>query len=154
VDVVTAVVVTVKVCVVAPAGTVTLVGTLATVLLELERVTTAPPVPAGDVRVTVPVPDWPPTTVLGVTAILLRAAGSGLIVKANVLLTPASEAVRVTGVELVTVPAVTVKVADVAPCGITTLAGTLAAEVTELERNTVMPSTPAAAVAVTVPVPV
>ena len=71
-----------------PAGTVTLAGTLAAVLLELESVTTAPPVPAAAVRVTVPVPVWLLTIVLGLTEMLLNAAGGGVMVTPNVLLTP------------------------------------------------------------------
>ena len=71
-----------------PCGTVIVVGTLAAAALELESDTTAPPVPAGPVRVTVPVPDWPLTIVPGLTEILLKAAGDGLTVRANVLLRP------------------------------------------------------------------
>jgi hypothetical protein len=59
----------------------------------------------------------------------------------------------VTGVEAVTVPVVTVNVADVAPCTTVTLEGTLAAVVLELESDTATPPVPAAAVRVTVPVP-
>ncbi len=57
-----------------------------------------------------------------------------------------------TGVAALTVPAVTVKVAEVCPCGIVTVAGTLAAVVLELESDTVTPPLPAAAVRLTVPV--
>jgi hypothetical protein len=57
--------VAVKVAVVAPAATVTDAGTwAAAVLLEL-RETTAPPVGAGPLRVTVPVEGLPPTTEVG-----------------------------------------------------------------------------------------
>ena len=51
-------------------------------------------------------------------------------------------------------PAVTVNVADIEPCGTVTLEGTLAAVVLELESDTDTPPVPAAAVRVTVPVPV
>ena len=71
-----------------PAGTVTLAGTLAAVPLELESVTTAPPVPAAAVRVTVPVPVWPLTIVLGLTETLLSAASGGVMVTPNVAFTP------------------------------------------------------------------
>ena len=84
----TVLVVTENVAEVEPGGTVIVVGTLAAAALELESDTTAPLVPAGPVRVTVPVPDWPLTIVPGLTEILLKAAGDGLTVRANVLLTP------------------------------------------------------------------
>ena len=80
--------VAVNVAEVDPAGTVTLAGTLAAVPLELESVTTAPPVPAAAVRVMVPVPVCPLTIVLGLTETLLNAAGGGVMVSPNVLLTP------------------------------------------------------------------
>ena len=67
----------------------TVVGTLAAAALELESDTIAPPVPAGPVRVTVPVPDWPPAIAPGVTEILFKAAGGGLTVRPKVLITPA-----------------------------------------------------------------
>lgn len=154
VEAVTVVVATVNVCEVAPAETVTLAGTVTDFVLELANETTTPPVGAADVRVTVPVPVCPPTMVLGLTFTLVSDGAGGLTVSAKVLLTPASEAVKVTGVEVVTLLLVTVKVADVEPCGITTLAGTPAAVVTELDKKTVKPSTPAAAVEVSVPVAV
>jgi hypothetical protein len=81
-------VVTENVADVEPCGTVTLEGTLAAVVLELESATAAPPLPAASVRLTVPVPDWPLTIVLGLTETLLRAAAGGLTVRPNVLLTP------------------------------------------------------------------
>ena len=55
---------TVKVAVVACAATVTVAGTVATAL-SLDSATTAPPVIAGLVRVTVPVEVVPPATLDG-----------------------------------------------------------------------------------------
>jgi hypothetical protein len=60
----TAVVVTVKVAVVAPAATVTLAGTVADALL-LDKLTAAPPVGAALLSVTVPVELEPPVTAAG-----------------------------------------------------------------------------------------
>jgi len=90
VDAATALVVTVKVALVAPAGTVTLEGTLATAVLLLESVTWAPPAGAGPLRVTVPVDDCaPPTTLAGFRASDERGGGAeGVTVSAAVLLTP------------------------------------------------------------------
>ena len=65
VDAVTACVLTVKLALLAPAGMVTLAGTLAAALL-LESVTWAPAAGAGPLRVTVPVDDCaPPVTLVG-----------------------------------------------------------------------------------------
>ena len=62
----TALVLTVKVALVAPAATVTLEGTWAAVVLLLERETWAPPEGAAPLSVTVPVEDCvPPVTLLG-----------------------------------------------------------------------------------------
>jgi hypothetical protein len=65
--VVTALVLTVKEAVVDPALTVTLEGTVATPGLSLVSETTAPPLGAGPLRVTVPVDVPPPTTVVGLS---------------------------------------------------------------------------------------
>jgi len=89
VDALTVPAVTVNVAVVAPEATVTLEGTVAAEVLELERATETPPVPAASVNVTVPVPVWPLTIVLGLTETLLSAAAGGLMVTLDdVLLTP------------------------------------------------------------------
>jgi hypothetical protein len=83
---------TLKVTDVAPCGTVTLEGTLATLGLELERETVTPPTPAVAVSLTVPVPDRPLRMTLGLTEMLLNAAGvaadGGLTVTPNVAVTP------------------------------------------------------------------
>ena len=57
-------VVTVKVAAVAPAGTVTLGGTVAAVVLSLDSETTTPPAGANEVNETVAVTGVPPTTVV------------------------------------------------------------------------------------------
>ncbi len=63
----TGVVVIVKVALVLPPGTVTVTGTAATDVLPLDNDTTAPPVGAGPLRVTVPVEVFPPATADGFT---------------------------------------------------------------------------------------
>ena len=55
---------------------------------------------------------------------------------------------------MVTLPAFTVKVAEVEPCATVTVEGTLAAVELELDSDTATPPAPAGAVRVTVPVPV
>src|ERR1700716_16842 len=79
VDAVTALVFTGNVALVAPAGTVTLEGTLAAPLL-LESMTCAPPAGAGPLSVTAPVEDsTPPTTLVGFRVSEERErAGGGL----------------------------------------------------------------------------
>lgn len=67
VDALTEVVVTVKLALVAPAGTVTLAGTVATAMLPLESVTIAPPEGAAALKVAVPVEEVGPTTLVGLT---------------------------------------------------------------------------------------
>jgi hypothetical protein len=143
--------VTGKVCEEAPEGTVTDVGTPAA-LLELESVTTIPPVPAAVVRVTVPTPDWPLVITPGLTETPLSAAGIGFTVRVAVLLRPAKEAVKVAGVDPLTAPVVIGKLCEVAPDGTVTVPGTPAA-VLELDSVTIAPPLPAAEVRVTVPVP-
>jgi hypothetical protein len=82
----TGLVVTLNVAVVAPAATVTLAGTCAAVVLLLDRVTTAPPVGACPVKVTVPVDEVPPITEVGLSA--TEATVGGVTVKVAVLATP------------------------------------------------------------------
>ena len=86
VDVVTALVLTVNNALLAPAGTVTLKGTLAAPL-SLVRSTCAPPVSAGPLNVTVPVEDCaPPVTLMGFSVSEERVGGS--TVSEAVLVTP------------------------------------------------------------------
>ena len=71
----TAVVVTGKLAVVAPAGTVTLAGRLATAGLALDSVTTVPPAGAAVPNVIVAVAEWPPTTGVGLRSSVSAAGG-------------------------------------------------------------------------------
>ena len=80
----TALAVTVNDALVAPAATVTLEGTCATVELLLETVTCAPPDGAGPVNVTVPVDDCePPTTLVGLSETEERDTDAGAENKSN-----------------------------------------------------------------------
>jgi hypothetical protein len=73
--VVTTLVVTVNVALVAPAATVTLAGVVDDVLLS-DSVTTAPPVGAAPFKVTVPVEGLPPNTLAGFMTTDESARGS------------------------------------------------------------------------------
>ncbi len=77
VDAATALVLTVNVALVAPAATATVDGTWATVVLLLESATVAPPAGAAPLRVTVPVEELPPTTLVGFSASDERVGGGG-----------------------------------------------------------------------------
>src|SRR5207247_4067575 len=126
---VTAVVVMEKFALSAPAATVTLAGTLATVVLLLDSVTMAPPTGAAVVSVTVPVLPAPPTTLVGLTVTedKLAGGGGGLTVSTAERETALKVPVIDSTVEAVTDVVVTVKVALVAPAATATLAGTVAA---------------------------
>jgi hypothetical protein len=65
VDAATTLVLVLNAALVAPAAIVTLEGTLAAVVLLLESVTCAPPAGAGPLRVSVPVEEFPPVTLVG-----------------------------------------------------------------------------------------
>jgi len=67
---------TVKVAEVAPCGTETLAGTVATAVFEEDSVTTTPPWPAAAVSVAVPVAVLPPRTAPGETLIVERRTGA------------------------------------------------------------------------------
>jgi len=75
VDVVTALVVIVKVALVAPWATDTVAGTVAAAL-PLDRETAKPPAGVGDVSVTVPCDEVPPVTLAGFTATAESDAGA------------------------------------------------------------------------------
>ena len=111
----------VNTAVVALAGTVTLAGTCAALVLLLERVTTAPPAGAGPFKVTVPVEVAPPGTEAGLSVVELTIGR--FTVKAAVCVAP-YVAERVSGVLELTGLVVTVNVAVVAFAATVTLAGT------------------------------
>jgi hypothetical protein len=152
VDVTTGLVVTVKVAVVAPLATVTLAGTEATAVLLLESETRAPPLGAGPLRVTVPVDDDPPVTLLGLTPTEDSVTAGGVTVSDAVCVAPLYDAEMLTEVEVDTVLVLTVKVAVVAPAETVTLDGTEATAVLLLESWTTAPPLGAGALRVTVPV--
>jgi hypothetical protein len=126
----TPVVVIVKAAVVAPAGTVTVAGTVALPTFEA-RFTVAPPVGAAAPRVTVPVEDEPPVTVVGDIVTLVRD-GAVTVSEAVAETTPrfAESALAViVAVSVVETEVVeTENVADVAPESTVTVAGTVANE--------------------------
>ena len=85
----TGLVVTVKVALVAPAGTVTLPGARAIAGVVLESVTCAPPAGAGPLSATVPVEGFPPITLVGLSVSEERVGrGGGVTVSAAPWVTP------------------------------------------------------------------
>ena len=133
-------VLTVKFALVAPAGTVTLKGTLAAPLL-LESMICAPPEGAGPLSVTVPVEDCKPPITLEGFSLSEERVGSGgggtaVTVSEADLLTPPKDAEIVTAVEAATALVLIVNVALVAPAPTVTLEGTLATVVLPLESAT------------------
>jgi hypothetical protein len=84
----TALVLTVKVALVAPAATVTDAGTVAAAVLLLANVTTAPSLGAGALSITVPVAELPPVTLAGLTATDETAGRSGVTVSDVVCVAP------------------------------------------------------------------
>src|SRR5580700_4433581 len=77
VDAATTLVLTVNDALLAPAATVTLEGTLAAIVLPLDRVTCAPPAGAGSLKDTVPVEESPPVTLVGFSASEERETDAG-----------------------------------------------------------------------------
>ena len=149
---VTVLVVIVNVAVVAPAATVTLAGTVPTVVDDDAKFTTAPPVGAARVNVTVPVTNTPPVAAETLVVMVEMAAAGGVTVTVAVPVDPLVEAVMVAFVIATTEPAVTVKVAVRAPAATVTETGTLATAALLDERLTTLPPTGAFVERVTVPV--
>jgi hypothetical protein len=81
-------VLTVKVALVAPRGTVTVGGTVATLVLLLDRETSAPSLGAGPLSVTVPVEELPPVTLAGLRLSDERVGAGGVTVSTAVWVTP------------------------------------------------------------------
>src|SRR5438034_810750 len=129
VELTTALVVTAKVALVAPAPMVTLAGTVATAVFALLRPTTAPPAGAPAVSVTVPCDELPPTTEVGVTLTEDKLATGGGAAVVTVKL-PGSSTPPAPNPPLVAVPlgVVTVTPPVAAPAG--TVAVTCAFPVT------------------------
>lgn len=134
----TEVVLMVKLAWVCPAATVTVAGTEATVGLELESETTAPPLGGGPVTYTLfPVVDPPPPVLVGYT--LTEDNVTGLTVSVALWVLPPEEAVIVTEAAVVTQPVVIVKFAEVAPAATVTEAATEATAGLALARVTTAP---------------
>lgn len=147
----TAKVVTAKLAVVEPAGTVTLEGTAATAGSELVRTAETPPEGAALDNATVPVEGAPPRTLVGLR-VRVESEAAGVTVKSADLVTPEYVPEIVTSVLPATVEVVTVKFTELVPAGTETLAGTVATAVLELERMTEAPPDGAAPDKVSVPV--
>lgn len=147
----TPVVVTVKSTYVAPAGTVTFGGVVATDALELESETTIPPAGAVVVSETRPVAGRPPLMTAGDTDAQVKVGGKGVTVRVPYC-EPVKYAVMRTFVVPTTGYVVTGKVPLGAPAGMVMLAGTVAADVFPLESVTSAPPAGARPLRMTVPV--
>ena len=143
----------VKVALWAPAGTVTLAGTVATPVLLLASVTSVPPGGATSSSATVPCEVLPPWTEVGLSAKRPTPTGEGAGFALSVAdsVAPPVEAVKVTRVWNDTSLVETVNVLLVEPGGTVTLVGTFATAVLLLDRFTTVPPDGAALLNVTVP---
>ena len=144
----TFIVFTVNVAVVFPAAMVTVAGDVATPWL-VESVITKPPVGAALLMVTVPVDDFPPTTLAGLRVSDTRVGG--LMVIAPVCVIEPSVPLMTAVVCDATANVLMVKVAEDLPEATVTDAGTVA-ELLLLDSLTTKPPDGAAAVRVAVPI--
>jgi hypothetical protein len=145
-------VVIINVSVVLPSGTVTVAGTVATEGSLLDSDTTAPPLGAAPLSVTVPVEPLPPTTEEGLKDRETSATVGGFTVRLADQVTPPYSAEISTAVVLDTATVVTANVAVVLPSGTVTVAGTVATEGSLLDSDTTAPPLGATPLSVIVPV--
>jgi hypothetical protein len=139
VAVVTDVVVTVKLALVDPAGTDTLVGVDTDVELS-ESATVAPPLGAAPLKVTVPCDELPPVTVDGLTATAVSVTPGGAVTINEVNAEPFPKvALRPTVVSAATMNVCTLKEARSDPAGTVIVAGMTATAVLELLSVTCAP---------------
>jgi hypothetical protein len=137
-----------------PAGTVSVAGTVTAAVLLLENATTAPPLGAGTVSVTVADAVEPPCTLAGLRLTVSRVAVGGgageVTVMVAVRVTPLYVAEMTDVVVEVTALVATEVAADVAPARTVRVAGTVTAPVLLLVSDTTAPPVGAGAVSVTV----
>ena len=146
----------VKLALVAPAAIVTLAGTVAELVWLLERVTTAPPLGAALVSVTVPCELLPPVMTVEFKDSVDKLAGgggggTGVTVSAAVRVVPLKAAETVTPFVAVTATVLIENVALVAPAATVMPAGVEATLGTLLDNVTTAPPLGAALLSVTVP---
>ncbi len=141
--------VTVKVVLVEPAGTVTLLGTVATPVALLDSDTTAPGEGGGPLNVTVPWEVLPPGTLVGFR--MSETKPGTVTFRVAVRVVPPALAEMVTDVAAETAFVVMVKATVVLPLGTVTFAGTVATDVLSLESVTITPPVGAGPLKVTVP---
>ena len=144
----TAVVDTIKLAAVAPAGTISPVKGRITLGLFTERPIRRPPAGAGPVSVTVPIEYPPPTTDVGAIAKLCKVAGT--IATSAVSLSWPRLAVIVTSVSSATAEVIMPNVAEVAPPGTLIADGRTALALLD-DRETISPPAGAGPSKVTVP---
>jgi hypothetical protein len=147
----TGLVVTPKLAVIAPAATVTLAGTVATVGWLLVRPTAKPPEGAGPLRVTLPITVAPPGTLVGLR---VTSRTLGVTCRLAFLIAPPVLAEMTTLEVCTTSLVITEKLAPLFPAATVTLAGTVATVRLLLLRSTPQPPVGARPFRVTWPVTV